>query len=177
MSFPFIHLYCKDQWICCRSIYHYVLFLFLFQVLHSGESRLRRELGAIVTYSFNPVDRWIIYFADVATATLAKDALEGHCIYDGGYCKLHLTFSRHTDLSVKVSIMCFELIFLGEKKWVMNIMSSLLPNILPCCWRKQNLSLEVWTWYLLWLFDLCILFVSLHSFSFMSASLDIQWQE
>lgn len=85
-------------------------------MLHSGEFRLRRELGAIVIYSFNPVDRWIIYFADVATATLAKDALEGHCIYDGGYCKLHLTFSRHTDLSVKVSIICFELIFLGEKK-------------------------------------------------------------
>lgn len=43
----------------------------------------------------------LIQYPDVATATLAKDALEGHCIYDGGYCKLHLTFSRHTDLSVK----------------------------------------------------------------------------
>jgi len=27
--------------------------------------------------------------------------LEGHCIYDGGYCKLHLSYSRHTDLNVK----------------------------------------------------------------------------
>lgn len=39
---------------------------------------------------------------DVTTAATAKDALEGHCIYDGGYCKLHLSYSRHTDLNVKV---------------------------------------------------------------------------
>ncbi|GKD37954.1 polypyrimidine tract-binding protein homolog 1 isoform X1, partial [Tanacetum coccineum] len=32
---------------------------------------------------------------------VAKDALEGHCIYDGGYCKLHLSYSRHTDLNVQ----------------------------------------------------------------------------
>ncbi|KAF8049775.1 hypothetical protein N665_2118s0005 [Sinapis alba] len=38
---------------------------------------------------------------DIATATIAKEALEGHCIYDGGYCKLRLTYSRHTDLNVK----------------------------------------------------------------------------
>ncbi|RWV92879.1 hypothetical protein GW17_00044709 [Ensete ventricosum] len=37
----------------------------------------------------------------VTTAAVAKEALEGHCIYDGGYCKLHLSFSRHTDLNVK----------------------------------------------------------------------------
>ncbi|QCE12591.1 olypyrimidine tract-binding protein 2 [Vigna unguiculata] len=38
---------------------------------------------------------------DVITAAAAREALEGHCIYDGGYCKLHLSYSRHTDLNVK----------------------------------------------------------------------------
>ncbi|KAF9592835.1 hypothetical protein IFM89_017800 [Coptis chinensis] len=38
---------------------------------------------------------------DVTIAAVAKEALEGHCIYDGGYCKLHLSYSRHTDLNVK----------------------------------------------------------------------------
>ncbi|KAG6476717.1 hypothetical protein ZIOFF_065964 [Zingiber officinale] len=37
----------------------------------------------------------------MTTAAVAKEALEGHCIYDGGYCKLHLSYSRHTDLNVK----------------------------------------------------------------------------
>ncbi|KAE9466572.1 hypothetical protein C3L33_01511, partial [Rhododendron williamsianum] len=37
----------------------------------------------------------------ITTAAVAKDAIEGHCIYDGGYCKLHLSYSRHTDLNVK----------------------------------------------------------------------------
>jgi len=39
---------------------------------------------------------------DMPTAVVAKEALEGHCIYDGGFCKLHLSYSRHTDLNVKV---------------------------------------------------------------------------
>lgn len=43
----------------------------------------------------------LIQYPDVTTASVAKDSLEGHCIYDGGYCKLHLTYSRHTDLNVK----------------------------------------------------------------------------
>ncbi|KAF8408121.1 hypothetical protein HHK36_007264 [Tetracentron sinense] len=43
----------------------------------------------------------LIQYPDVITATVAKEALEGHCIYDGGYCKLHLSYSRHTDLNVK----------------------------------------------------------------------------
>ncbi|KAF8399495.1 hypothetical protein HHK36_015361 [Tetracentron sinense] len=43
----------------------------------------------------------LIQFTDVTTAAVAKEALEGHCIYDGGYCKLHLSYSRHTDLNVK----------------------------------------------------------------------------
>ncbi|WOL17135.1 hypothetical protein Cni_G25924 [Canna indica] len=43
----------------------------------------------------------LIQYPDVTTASVAKESLEGHCIYDGGYCKLHLTYSRHTDLNVK----------------------------------------------------------------------------
>jgi polypyrimidine tract-binding protein 2 len=43
----------------------------------------------------------LIQYPDWATAAMAKEALEGHCIYAGGYCKLHLTYSRHTDLTVK----------------------------------------------------------------------------
>ncbi|KAK4777307.1 hypothetical protein SAY87_017494 [Trapa incisa] len=45
----------------------------------------------------------LIQYPDVQTAVLAKEALEGHCIYDGGFCKLHLSYSRHTDLSIKVN--------------------------------------------------------------------------
>ncbi|KAA3470392.1 polypyrimidine tract-binding protein-like protein 2-like [Gossypium australe] len=45
----------------------------------------------------------LIQYPDVQTAVLAKDTLEGHCIYDGGFCKLHLSYSRHTDLSIKVN--------------------------------------------------------------------------
>ncbi|KAH1076090.1 hypothetical protein GYH30_051816 [Glycine max] len=43
----------------------------------------------------------LIQYPDVATATTTKKALEGHCIYDGGYCKLRLSYSRHTDINVK----------------------------------------------------------------------------
>ncbi|XP_058096394.1 polypyrimidine tract-binding protein homolog 1 isoform X2 [Magnolia sinica] len=43
----------------------------------------------------------LIQYPDITTAAVAKEALEGHCIYDGGYCKLHLSYSRHTDLNVK----------------------------------------------------------------------------
>ncbi|KAK6936717.1 PTBP1-like, RNA recognition motif 2, partial [Dillenia turbinata] len=45
----------------------------------------------------------LIQYPDVQTAVAAKEALEGHCIYDGGYCKLHISYSRHTDLSIKVN--------------------------------------------------------------------------
>ncbi|KAL6503893.1 hypothetical protein OROGR_025816 [Orobanche gracilis] len=45
----------------------------------------------------------LIQYPDVQTAIVAKEALEGHCIYDGGYCKLHISYSRHTDLSIKVN--------------------------------------------------------------------------
>ncbi|KAF9601033.1 hypothetical protein IFM89_015018 [Coptis chinensis] len=43
------------------------------------------------------------FISDAQTAVVAKEALEGHCIYDGGFCKLHISYSRHTDLSVKVN--------------------------------------------------------------------------
>ncbi|KAJ7524195.1 hypothetical protein O6H91_18G082100 [Diphasiastrum complanatum] len=43
----------------------------------------------------------LVQYPDIPTAVAAKEALEGHCIYDGGFCKLHLAYSRHTDLSVK----------------------------------------------------------------------------
>ncbi|XP_021909262.1 polypyrimidine tract-binding protein homolog 2 isoform X3 [Carica papaya] len=45
----------------------------------------------------------LIQYLDVQTAVVAKEALEGHCIYDGGFCKLHISYSRHTDLSIKVN--------------------------------------------------------------------------
>ncbi|KAF2315502.1 hypothetical protein GH714_039955 [Hevea brasiliensis] len=45
----------------------------------------------------------LIQYPDVQTAVLAKEALEGHCIYDGGFCKLHISYSRHHDLSIKVN--------------------------------------------------------------------------
>ncbi|KAH9549551.1 hypothetical protein CY35_10G025900 [Sphagnum magellanicum] len=45
----------------------------------------------------------LVQYPDVPTAVVAKEALEGHCIYDGGFCKLHLSYSRHTDLNVKVN--------------------------------------------------------------------------
>ncbi|KAF6171832.1 hypothetical protein GIB67_007353 [Kingdonia uniflora] len=43
----------------------------------------------------------LVQYPDLTAAAVAKEALEGHCIYDGGYCKLHLSYSRHTDLNVK----------------------------------------------------------------------------
>ncbi|GAB2293971.1 hypothetical protein Dimus_028185 [Dionaea muscipula] len=45
----------------------------------------------------------LVQYPDIQTAGVAKEALEGHCIYDGGFCKLHLSYSRHTDLSIKVN--------------------------------------------------------------------------
>ncbi|KAK3026458.1 hypothetical protein RJ639_041868 [Escallonia herrerae] len=45
----------------------------------------------------------LIQYPDVQTAVVAKESLEGHCIYDGGFCKLHISYSRHSDLSIKVN--------------------------------------------------------------------------
>ena len=47
------------------------------------------------------------FLVDIQTAVAAKEALEGHSIYEGGYCKLHLAFSRHTELNVKVIVLFF----------------------------------------------------------------------
>ncbi|XP_047317916.1 polypyrimidine tract-binding protein homolog 1 isoform X2 [Impatiens glandulifera] len=55
----------------------------------------------IAIFEKNGGTQALIQYPDVGTATVAKGALEGHCIYEGGYCKLHLTYSRHTDLNVK----------------------------------------------------------------------------
>ncbi|GKE99034.1 polypyrimidine tract-binding protein homolog 2-like protein isoform X2 [Tanacetum coccineum] len=43
----------------------------------------------------------LIQYPDVQTAMVTKEALEGHYIHDGGFCKLHISYSRHTDLSIK----------------------------------------------------------------------------
>lgn len=53
----------------------------------------------------------MLWRADVQTAVVAKEALEGHCIYDGGFCKLHISYSRHTDLSIKASYLISHLHF------------------------------------------------------------------
>ncbi|KAG8097353.1 hypothetical protein GUJ93_ZPchr0013g34308 [Zizania palustris] len=55
----------------------------------------------IAIFEKNGGTQALIQYPDVTTASVAKEALEGHCIYDGGYCKLHLSYSRHTDLNVK----------------------------------------------------------------------------
>ncbi|KAM3286540.1 polypyrimidine tract-binding protein 1 isoform X1 [Capsicum chacoense] len=55
----------------------------------------------IAIFEKNGQTQALIQYPDVTTAAAAKDALEGHCIYDGGYCKLHLSYSRHTDLNVQ----------------------------------------------------------------------------
>nr|GEZ98128.1 polypyrimidine tract-binding protein homolog 2 isoform X3 [Tanacetum cinerariifolium] len=43
----------------------------------------------------------LILYTDVQTSVVAKEAMEGHCIYDGGFYKLRISYSRHTDLSIK----------------------------------------------------------------------------
>jgi len=50
----------------------------------------------------------MLFLVDIQTAVAAKEALEGHSIYEGGYCKLHLAFSRHTELNVKVIVLFFD---------------------------------------------------------------------
>ncbi|KAA3459921.1 polypyrimidine tract-binding protein-like protein 2 [Gossypium australe] len=57
----------------------------------------------IAMFDKNGALQALIQYPDVQTAIVAKEALEGHCIYDGGFCKLHLSYSRHTDLSIKVN--------------------------------------------------------------------------
>ncbi|KAF4380456.1 hypothetical protein F8388_024749 [Cannabis sativa] len=72
------------------------------------------EVLHMVFSSFGPVQKIamfdknggvqaLVQYPEIQTAVAAKEALEGHCIYDGGFCKLHLSYSRHTDLSIKVN--------------------------------------------------------------------------
>ena len=110
-------------------------------------------------------------FADGTTAAVAKEPLEGHCIYDGGYCKLHLTYSRHTDLNAKVSrwilnffekkikMNCIKPFFLQknlftverEKDLVLGCM--LLQNFCGFNWCRYLFS-SYWSHYLCKLFSL-----------------------
>jgi polypyrimidine tract-binding protein 2 len=60
----------------------------------------------IAIFEKNGSTQALIQYSDIPTAAMAKEALEGHCIYDGGYCKLRLSYSRHTDLNVKVHKIC-----------------------------------------------------------------------
>ncbi|KAB2613860.1 polypyrimidine tract-binding protein 1-like [Pyrus ussuriensis x Pyrus communis] len=55
----------------------------------------------IAIFEKNGQTQALVQYPDLNTAAVAREALEGHCIYDGGYCKLHLSYSRHTDLNVK----------------------------------------------------------------------------
>ncbi|PON65362.1 Splicing factor-like protein [Parasponia andersonii] len=55
----------------------------------------------IAIFEKNGQTQALVQYPDITTAAVAREALEGHCIYDGGYCKLHLSYSRHTDLNVK----------------------------------------------------------------------------
>ncbi|KAL8167460.1 hypothetical protein V2J09_008959 [Rumex salicifolius] len=64
----------------------------------------------------------LVQYQDVQTAVVAKGALEGHCIYDGGYCKLHLSYSRHTDLSIKVN---------NDRSRDYTIPNPVIPSLVP----------------------------------------------
>ncbi|XP_020399337.1 polypyrimidine tract-binding protein homolog 1 isoform X1 [Zea mays] len=70
-------------------------------VLHTVFSSFG-SVQKIAIFEKNGGTQALIQYPDVSTAAVAKESLEGHCIYDGGYCKLHLSYSRHTDLNVKV---------------------------------------------------------------------------
>ncbi|PIA34608.1 hypothetical protein AQUCO_03700118v1 [Aquilegia coerulea] len=57
----------------------------------------------IAMFEKNAGTHALIQYPDAQTAVVAKAALEGHSIYEGGFCKLHISYSRHTDLNVKVN--------------------------------------------------------------------------
>ncbi|KAI5405657.1 hypothetical protein KIW84_052426 [Lathyrus oleraceus] len=71
-------------------------------VLHTVFSTFG-PIQKIAMFDKNGALQALIQYPDTQTAVVAKEALEGHCIYDGGFCKLHLSYSRHTDLSIKVN--------------------------------------------------------------------------
>lgn len=70
------------------------------EVLHTVFSAFG-TVQKIAIFEKNAGFQALIQYPDVSTAVAAKEALEGHCIYEGGFCKLHLSYSRHTDLNVK----------------------------------------------------------------------------
>ncbi|KAG8381164.1 hypothetical protein BUALT_Bualt06G0093900 [Buddleja alternifolia] len=71
-------------------------------VLHTVFSAFGQVLK-IALFDKNGGLQALVQYPDVQTAVVAKEALEGHSIYDGGYCKLHISYSRHTDLSIRVN--------------------------------------------------------------------------
>ncbi|XP_055830083.1 polypyrimidine tract-binding protein homolog 2-like isoform X3 [Solanum dulcamara] len=71
-------------------------------VLHTVFSAFGAVLK-IAMFDKNGEVQALIQYPDVQTAVVAKEALEGHSIYEGGFCKLHISYSRHTDLSIKVN--------------------------------------------------------------------------
>ncbi|XP_059448160.1 polypyrimidine tract-binding protein homolog 2 isoform X2 [Corylus avellana] len=73
----------------------------------------------------------LIQYPDVQTAVVAKEALEGHCIYDGGFCKLHISYSRHTDLSIKVN---------NDRSRDYTIPNTPMVNSQPSILRQQPVS-------------------------------------
>ncbi|KAK7365065.1 hypothetical protein VNO80_13843 [Phaseolus coccineus] len=72
-------------------------------VLHGVFSEIG-TVHKIYIFKKNSRTHALIQYYDVATAKAAKNTLEGHCIYDGGYSKIHLTYSRHTDVNVKMRL-------------------------------------------------------------------------
>ncbi|XP_047162773.1 polypyrimidine tract-binding protein homolog 1-like [Vigna umbellata] len=69
-------------------------------VLHGVFSEIG-TVHKIYIFKKNGRTHALIQYHDVATAKAAKNILEGHCIYGGGSCKIHLAYSRHTDINVK----------------------------------------------------------------------------
>jgi hypothetical protein len=45
----------------------------------------------------------LVQYNDMQTAASAKQCLEGHCMYEGGYNKLKCSFSMHNDLVVRTN--------------------------------------------------------------------------
>lgn len=120
LSFPIftcIHHYHEQSF----EFYYSVLCLHVWFLLHKLLVHIIKRLSHSVTFPrsfgqnrviflpfFGPYYRNLVVvhvLSDVITAATAKLYLEGHCIYDGGYCKLHLSYSRHTNLTIMVQIL------------------------------------------------------------------------
>ncbi|BBH00304.1 polypyrimidine tract-binding protein 1 [Prunus dulcis] len=95
----------------------------------------------IAIFEKNGQTQALVQYPDVNTAAVAREALEGHCIYDGGYCKLHLSYSRHTDLNVKAfsdksrDYTIQKLVCLRRSKFLVTLLLQQLgriPRLLQC---------------------------------------------